>query len=96
MSDISWIFDGIGTAIVTGLVGLLLGGTVGYKIGVKKTKIRQSQRASNPICGRYIQGTSRFLCVDVNCKNRINSSVINLALFQFNLYICENFTNKVV
>ena len=44
-SDISWIFDGIGTAIVTGLVGLLLGGTVGYKIGVKKTKIRQSQRA---------------------------------------------------
>ena len=43
MSDISWIFDGI--AIVTGLVGLLLGGTVGYKIGVKKTKIRQSQRA---------------------------------------------------
>ena len=45
MSNISWIFDGIGTAIVTGLVGLLLGGTVGYKIGVKKTKIRQSQRA---------------------------------------------------
>ena len=41
MSDISWIFDGIGTAIVTGLVGLLLGGTVGYKIGVKKKKIRQ-------------------------------------------------------
>ena len=34
MSDISWIFDGIGTALVTGLVGLLLGGTVGYKIGV--------------------------------------------------------------
>lgn len=30
MSDISWIFDGIGTAIVTGLVGSLLGGTVGY------------------------------------------------------------------
>lgn len=45
MNDISWIFDGIGTAIISGLVGLLLGGTVGYKIGVKKTKIRQSQRA---------------------------------------------------
>ena len=44
-NDISWIFDGIGTAIVTGLVGLLLGGTVGYKIGVKKTKIRQSESA---------------------------------------------------
>ena len=45
MNDISWIFDGIGTAIVTGLLCLLLGGTVGYKIWVKKTKIRQSQRA---------------------------------------------------
>lgn len=45
MSNISWIFDGIGTAIVSGLVGLLLGGAAGYKIGVKKTKIRQSQRA---------------------------------------------------
>ena len=32
MNDISWIFDGIGTAIVTGLLCLLLGGTVGYKI----------------------------------------------------------------
>lgn len=45
MSDISWIFDGIGTAVISGIVGILLGGTVGYKIGVKKTKIRQSQRA---------------------------------------------------
>ena len=45
MNDISWIFDGIGTAIISGLVGLLLGGTVGHKSGVRKTKIRQSQRA---------------------------------------------------
>ena len=43
MSNISWIFDGIGTAIISGIVGLLLGGTAGYKIGVKKTKINQSQ-----------------------------------------------------
>lgn len=45
MSDISWIFDGIGTAVISGLVGLLLGGAAGYKIGVKKTKVRQSQGA---------------------------------------------------
>ncbi len=47
MSNISWIFDGIGTAIISGIVGLLLGGTAGYKIGVKKTKINQSQKAGN-------------------------------------------------
>ena len=47
MSNISWIFDGIGTAIISGIVGLLLGGAAGYKIGVKKTKINQSQKAGN-------------------------------------------------
>lgn len=47
MSNISWIFDGIGTAIISGIVGLLLGGTAGYKIGIKKTKINQSQKAGN-------------------------------------------------
>ena len=26
-----WIFDGIGTAIITLILGLLVGGTVGYK-----------------------------------------------------------------
>ena len=29
MSNISWIFDGIDTAIISGIVGLLLGGTAG-------------------------------------------------------------------
>lgn len=27
-----WIFDGIGTAIITLILGSLVGGTVGYKI----------------------------------------------------------------
>lgn len=45
LSEVSWIFDGIGTDIISGLVGLLIGGTTGYTIGVKKTKIRQSQHA---------------------------------------------------
>ncbi len=35
-----WIFDGIGTAIITFILGLLGGGIAGYKIGVhKKTNI---------------------------------------------------------
>ena len=35
-----WIFDGIGTAIITFILGLLGGDIAGYKIGVhKKTNI---------------------------------------------------------
>lgn len=38
-----WFFDGIGTAIITGIVGLFVGGCTGYKIGVQTT-IRQKQK----------------------------------------------------
>lgn len=40
-----WIFDGIGTAILTFILGLLIGGPAGYKIGVHKAQIRQKQKA---------------------------------------------------
>ena len=39
-----WIFSGIGTEIIIGLVGLVTGGCIGYKIGIKNT-INQSQKA---------------------------------------------------
>jgi hypothetical protein len=42
-----WIFDGIGTALVTLILGLLTGGAVGYKIGINKNKVKQSQKAGN-------------------------------------------------
>lgn len=38
-----WFFDGIGTAIITGIAGLFVGGCVGYKIGVRTT-IKQKQK----------------------------------------------------
>jgi Na+/glutamate symporter len=41
-----WIFSGIGTAIITFIVGIIAGGTVGYKIGInKKTTTKQKQKA---------------------------------------------------
>lgn len=46
MEDIKWIFDGIGTAVVTFIVGLLVGGTAGYKIAIRKT-IKQTQKAGD-------------------------------------------------
>ena len=46
MEDIKWIFDGIGTAALTFIVGLLVGGTAGYKIAIRKT-IKQRQTAGD-------------------------------------------------
>ena len=42
-----WIFDGIGTAIVTLIVGFLTGGAVGYKIGINKNTVKQKQKAGD-------------------------------------------------
>jgi Na+/glutamate symporter len=42
-----WIFDGIGTAIVTLIVGFLTGGAVGYKIGINKNTVNQKQKAGD-------------------------------------------------
>lgn len=46
MNDLKWIFDGIGTAAVTFILGLLVGGTAGYKIAIRKT-IKQIQKAGD-------------------------------------------------
>ena len=48
LSNIEWVFDGIGTEIIVGLIslviGILGGGVVGYKIGIKN-KVKQKQKA---------------------------------------------------
>ena len=44
MENFEWIFDGIGTELISLLVGAILGGTAGYKIG-SKNKIKQKQKA---------------------------------------------------
>ena len=40
-----WIFSGIGTSIVTGIAGIVIGGISGYKVGIHKSKIKQTQKA---------------------------------------------------
>jgi len=42
-----WAFEGIGTAIVTLIVGLLTGGTIGYRVGIKKKSTIQTQNAKD-------------------------------------------------
>ncbi|MDR2099527.1 MAG: hypothetical protein LBP40_01700 [Campylobacteraceae bacterium] len=42
-----WIFEGLGTALITLIIGLFTGGTIGYRIGIKKSKVIQKQKAKN-------------------------------------------------
>ena len=43
---VNWAFDGIGTEIISLIIGLIVGGISGYAIG-KSTKSRQTQSAGN-------------------------------------------------
>lgn len=42
-----WMFEGIGTEIVSLLIGLVAGGTVGYKFGINNNSSKQKQRAGD-------------------------------------------------
>jgi membrane protein YqaA with SNARE-associated domain len=53
-----WFFDGLGTAIITLIVGFVCGGTVGYHIGIKKNKIVQKQKAKDNAQQIQIGGNS--------------------------------------
>lgn len=41
-----WIFDGIGTEIISAVIGLLIGGVGGYSIAISKTN-NMKQKAKN-------------------------------------------------
>lgn len=41
-----WIFSGIGTEIISAIIGFIIGGVGGYKIGVRN-KIKQVQKAGD-------------------------------------------------
>lgn len=47
MKDLNWIFDGIGTELISVILGLIIGGFAGYKIGIHKSKINQRQKAND-------------------------------------------------
>lgn len=46
MENLQWIFSGIGTEILSLIVGAVVGGLVGYKIGVTQNG-RQRQKAKS-------------------------------------------------
>lgn len=47
MEWMEWVFNGIGTAIITLIVGLITGGSIGYRIGINKNIVKQNQKAKD-------------------------------------------------
>lgn len=46
MENLQWIFDGIGTELLSLAIGAIAGGLAGYKVGVKKSG-KQIQKAKS-------------------------------------------------
>ena len=46
MENLQWIFDGIGTELLSLVIGGIAGGFAGYKIGIKKSG-KQVQKAKS-------------------------------------------------
>lgn len=46
MEKMQWVFDGIGTELISLVIGTLGGGAIGYRIG-KKNKVKQKQKAGD-------------------------------------------------
>lgn len=53
-----WFFDGIGTAIISSIVSLIIGGSIGYKIGINKNI--QKQKAGDNSTQIQIGGNSNY------------------------------------
>jgi len=47
--DLKWIFDGIGTELLSLCAGSIIGGAVGYKIGAKGTSKQKQKAGSNAV-----------------------------------------------
>ena len=48
MDNVKWIFNGIGTEILVSAISMVVGGTIGYRIGIKRN-IKQKQRAGDNV-----------------------------------------------
>ena len=70
MENLQWIFDGIGTEILSLAIGAIAGGFAGYKAGIKKSG-KQTQKARSGAKQR------QELTVDGNAEAGGDSNVQN-------------------
>lgn len=45
MEWVEWVFSGIGTQFISFIAGIIIGGVGGYKIAIRKSYFRQTQKA---------------------------------------------------
>jgi len=45
---VEWFFSGLGTAIISFIIGIIGGGLVGYRIGVRKNVHKYKKRKMTP------------------------------------------------
>lgn len=53
-----WFFDGLGTMIISSLISMVLGGTIGYKIGISQNN--QMQKARDKSTQIQIGGNNKY------------------------------------
>ena len=46
MKAVEWVFSGIGTSLLSAIIGFIFGGVTGYKIGIR-SNIRQKPKAGD-------------------------------------------------
>ncbi len=44
---LEWFFDGIGTELISLIIGAIGGGAVGYKVGIKRTAVQKQVAGDN-------------------------------------------------
>lgn len=66
-----WFFDGVGTEIISLIVGTVLGGTVGYKIGSKSKLVQKKSNNSKQILNSINIGGN------VSAKNNVKIGSTN-------------------
>ena len=66
-----WFFDGIGTEIMSLIIGTILGGTVGYNIGSKSKLVQKKSNNSKQILN------SINIVGNVSAKNNVKIGSTN-------------------
>lgn len=72
-----WFFDGLGSELVSIIIGFVFGGVSGYKVGISKSSIKQSQKA-----GRNSKQMQTGVVVTTNKTDDEKSSYNSLKIRQ--------------
>lgn len=74
--NVEWIFDGIGTEIVSLILGAGIGGFIGFKIGVNRKITKQVQKGGRGTKQTQISGSTQVNHESNNTGVYINKSKI--------------------